>query len=79
MKEEGAPSILETEAIMMQTSRRAVLGTLAVFLALGAAAAPEPAATDAQVTLRDIKYDDLGKLVRGYKGKVVVVDFWRED
>jgi len=63
---------------MIQTSRGAVLCTLAAFLALGAAAAPEPAATDAQVTLRDIKYDDLGKMVRGYKGKVVVVDFWGE-
>jgi hypothetical protein len=78
MKEERAAPIPETEAEMMQTNRRAVLGVLAVFLALGAAAAPEPAATDAQVTVRDIKYDDLGKLVRGYKGQVVVVDFWGE-
>jgi hypothetical protein len=78
MKEEGAAPIPATETEMMQTNRRAVLGVLAVFLALGAAAAPEPAATDSQATVRDIKYDDLGKLIRGYKGKVVVVDFWGE-
>jgi hypothetical protein len=28
------------------------------------------------VTLKTASYDELGRLVRGLRGKVVVVDFW---
>ncbi len=64
----------------MRYGRFALCGAL-LLLALAAPgtpdgrAAPEP---DGKVTLQDVKYDDLGKLVRSYKGKVVVVDFWGE-
>lgn len=48
----------------------------AVFLALGAAlASPAPAANE-KIAAKPVTYTELGKLVRGYKGKVVVVDFW---
>ncbi|MGE3809868.1 MAG: hypothetical protein AB7K24_34830 [Gemmataceae bacterium] len=30
----------------------------------------------ADITLKAVKYKELGKLVRAQKGKVVVVDFW---
>jgi hypothetical protein len=41
------------------------------------ALAPGPAAAqDDNTKLRSIKYDDLGKLVRSYKGKPIVVYFW---
>jgi thiol-disulfide isomerase/thioredoxin len=33
---------------------------------------------DAKVTLQDLKYDELGKLIRANKGKVIVVDFWAD-
>ena len=52
-----------------------------VFLAacLGLAAPPAAAPEgDGKVTVQDIKYDDLGKLIRANKGKVIVVDFWGE-
>jgi hypothetical protein len=51
---------------------------LALFLSPAALPAPEPAQTDGKVTLQDIKYDDLAKVIRSYKGKVIVVDFWGE-
>ena len=45
-------------------------------------AAPDPPQAEGKVTLQDITYDDLGKLIRSYKekdkGKVIVVDFWGE-
>ncbi len=62
-------------------NRRVALGLLLVGLGslfvLHAPAAPEAAPTG-KVALSDIHYDDLGKLVRANKGKVVVVDFWGE-
>lgn len=30
----------------------------------------------AEVSLKPVKYTELGKLVRAQKGKVVLVDFW---
>jgi thiol-disulfide isomerase/thioredoxin len=49
-----------------------VLGGVLLAAALGVAAA-QPAD---KVTLRQVKYGELSKLIRGHKGKVVVVDFW---
>jgi hypothetical protein len=49
------------------------LGVIALTLASAAPAAA------GEVTLRDVGYKDLGKLVRSHKGKVVVVDFWQHD
>jgi hypothetical protein len=49
-----------------------MLATL--FLAAGLAA---PAwAADEKIAARPVSYTDLGRLVRGHKGKVIVVDFW---
>src|SRR5262245_32774565 len=49
-----------------------VLTTLtAVLLFAHASQAAEP-----DITLRKVSYKELGKIVRDYKGKVVVVDFW---
>jgi hypothetical protein len=66
----------------MHMVRVALIGFTAVILGLvamrGPAGSAAPAPTAESVTLRDINYDDLGKLVRSYKGKVVVVDFWGE-
>jgi hypothetical protein len=45
-------------------------------IALTLAAAP---AVGGEVTLQNMSYKDLGKLVRSHKGKVVVVDFWHYD
>lgn len=47
-------------------------GLAALLLAL---ASPTPAA-DEKIAAKPVSYAELGKLVRGYKGKVVVVDFW---
>ena len=33
---------------------------------------------DSQVTLKAVKYSELGDIVRQLKGKVVVVDFWAD-
>jgi hypothetical protein len=42
-----------------------------------ASAARLPARPDeARIALTPVKYADLGKVVRGLKGKVVVVEFW---
>jgi thiol-disulfide isomerase/thioredoxin len=46
-------------------------------LPLPIAAAPDQT-TDAKVTLQDLKYEELGKLIRANKGKVIVVDFWAD-
>jgi hypothetical protein len=48
----------------------------AVLLALGAALASPTPAADEKIAAKPVTYTELGKLVRGYKGKVVVVDFW---
>jgi hypothetical protein len=48
-------------------------------LAMGltaAAAPPSGQSANTKISARSITYADLGRLVRGYKGKVVVVDFW---
>jgi thiol:disulfide interchange protein len=51
---------------------------LAVLTLLAAATASPHAGAPAEekVTLQKIKYNDLGRVIRGLKGKVVVVDFW---
>jgi hypothetical protein len=43
----------------------------------GAAPTADKPAGD-KVTLKKMTYAELGKLVRGLKGKVVVVDFWAD-
>lgn len=56
------------------------LGGLAILLAaigLTAAISAQPAADD--IAARSITYTDLGKLVRSYRGKVIVVDLWSID
>jgi hypothetical protein len=56
------------------------MGGLATLLGamtlMTAAVAPSAESADGTITARPITYTDLGKLVRGYRGKVVVVDFW---
>jgi hypothetical protein len=53
------------------------LGGLAVLLGtMSLTAAPT---TENQIAARPISYDDLGKLVRSHRGKVIVVDLWSID
>ncbi len=33
----------------------------------------------AEVSIKAVKYPELTSLVRNYKGKVILVDFWRHD
>jgi len=47
---------------------------LAAIVALAAAA---PAFADDKVEVKVFKYDDLTKLIKDNKGKVIVVDFWQ--
>src|SRR5437764_15333129 len=42
---------------------------------IGLLLAALPASAD-EVTLKNVKYEDLAKFVAGQRGKVVVVDFW---
>lgn len=42
----------------------------------GSSLAGEP--TGVPITLQLAKYSDLEKTIRGFKGKVVLVDFWAE-
>jgi hypothetical protein len=68
----------------MRTKRLALWALFAVllfpigFAASPGNAAPEPPQAEGKVTLQDITYDDLGKVIRSHKGKVIVVDFWGE-
>jgi hypothetical protein len=57
--------------------RYAKLGGMAVLIGMMSVAAAQTA--DNKIAARPITYGDLGKLVRSYRGKVVVVDFWRFD
>jgi hypothetical protein len=63
----------------MRRWARLLAGTLTLALAVAGTAAPEASGpTDEGVTLKPVKYADLCKLVRGLKGKVVVLDVWAE-
>lgn len=42
----------------------------------GTATAPPDEPVD--ITLRPVKYSELGKMIRGLRGQVVIVDFWAE-
>jgi hypothetical protein len=63
-----------TGGITMRKARHAALAGLVLALATAAAAPPGAGSTAARV----VTYDDLGRLVRGYRGQVVVVDFWAD-
>ncbi len=57
----------------MQRTRWSLMG-LAALATLAASPAAEQSSDD--VTLKNVSYAELGQLVRGLRGKVVVVDFW---
>jgi hypothetical protein len=59
----------------MLSSRRAVPGTVLAAVLVTAAATGAQTGVPAA---RFITYGELGKFVRGLKGKVVVVDFWAD-
>jgi hypothetical protein len=61
----------------MTRLQRVALGGPLLALAMTAAALAVPAEPAGKVALRTISYAELGKLVRGLRGKVVVVDFWQ--
>ncbi len=62
----------------MRVQRWSLAGLLFGMM-LGSITAPSAGQTDGDpITLREIKYADLGKAIRGLKGKVVLVDFWAE-
>ncbi len=54
----------------MRMARLGALGGLLVMLGT-AATAPAP-----EIAAKVVGYAELGKFVRGQRGKVVVVDFW---
>jgi hypothetical protein len=56
---------------MANATRRILTGLAALVPALLSAA--EPAG---EVTLKTTTYAELGRTIRGLRGKVVVVDFW---
>jgi hypothetical protein len=35
-------------------------------------------ADEPKVELRVVKYDEMGKTIKDFKGKIVVVDFWAD-
>ncbi len=57
---------------MRRTSRIALVALLpALFVAA-------PAFADDKVEVKVMKYDDLAKIIKDNKGKVIVVDFWQD-
>jgi hypothetical protein len=50
-------------------------GMVGLLLAVGVAATAPGDASD-ETAAKAVGYADLGKVVRGHRGKVVVVDFW---
>jgi thiol-disulfide isomerase/thioredoxin len=64
---------------MMARTTRLILVLLPLLVGatlLRAQPAPEPAAP--AIKLEPVKYNELADLIRGLKGKVVVVDFWAD-
>jgi hypothetical protein len=53
------------------------LGGLAVLLGTMSLAVAQT--SEDKIAARPISYDDLGKLVRSHRGKVIVVDLWSID
>jgi hypothetical protein len=62
----------------MRRFTRLAGGGLVLALLIWGAASLSARPEGEKVTLRPVKYADLGKVVRGLKGKVVVVEFWAE-
>ena len=64
----------------MRTPRVRLLAALAAFLLLALPAVPFRALAqkpeDGEPSVKVATYDELGKIILGFKGKVVVVDFW---
>jgi hypothetical protein len=58
----------------MRIARGAFVGVL-LLGAGGAATAPSPGD---ETAAKAVGYAELGRLVRGHRGKVVVVDFWAD-
>ncbi|MHB1423633.1 MAG: hypothetical protein ACYC3I_10655 [Gemmataceae bacterium] len=58
--------------------RSAKMGGLAVLVGVMCLTAATTSAqqADDKIAARQIRYADLGKLVRSQRGKVIVVDFW---
>jgi hypothetical protein len=60
--------------------RCAKMGGLAILVGVMSLAATTSAQTAKdKIAARPITYSDLGKLVRSYRGKVIVVDLWSID
>jgi hypothetical protein len=63
----------------MRRTTRIATGFMTLALAVSAPGAPVPGEQDgSDIALLPIKYRDLCKTIRGFKGKVVIVDFWAE-
>lgn len=63
----------------MRSATRVTLGGFVLGLAMVGAVASVPARPmDDAITLRPVKYAELAKIIRGLKGKVVLVDFWAD-
>lgn len=57
----------------MRCVKRGALAALLLGMSVAGTAAPS---SDDKISARPATYADLSKLVRGHRGKVVVVDFW---
>jgi hypothetical protein len=53
-----------------------LLAWLVLLVLLSPSALAQPA--DGKVTVQMVNYNQLGQIIRGFKGKVVVVDFWAD-
>ncbi len=62
----------------MHSLRIPMRWSLLALAALGFALMGADKADDPKVELRVAKYDEMGKVVRDFKGKIVVVDFWQD-
>jgi hypothetical protein len=60
----------------MRMTRLALGGLLPALLLASAAGPGAGRPADGKVAVRPVKYAELGKVIREFKGKVVVVDFW---
>jgi len=62
----------------MRITHRALGALLPALLVCTTAAPGTSPSAEPKVTLKPVKYAELGATVRGLKGKVVVVEFWGE-
>jgi hypothetical protein len=59
--------------------RRTFFAIVVLCMVSGGAETPASVqSAEAEITLQPMKYSELGKFIRGLKGKVVLVNFWAD-